>query len=535
MSYMTSRTTQSILDIEHILYSEVDRLANLCMDTRLLQPGDVFLAYPVGGGVGRSDNRMHIPQALASGAAIVLYENTDWDEHLFVEAREVLGDVRCIPVPGLAQMAGAIAANWYQNPSSKLQVIGVTGTNGKTTVTHWITQALNQVMPTALLGTLGYGRLDQLKTTGFTTPDACRVQRVLAELKAEANQSVAMEVSSHALEQGRVNAVQFDMAIFTNLTQDHLDYHGDMRAYEEAKFALFEFSSLAHIAININDETGRAWLSKLITKNQLLGNHQNKSEAKLPTFWLYGSQAIWQEIPHEIQAVCTGVVTKDIVLSQTGMQFLCRLEDSWYEVKLSCLGEFNVQNALAVLCALLANQVPIGKAIQYVESLRPVSGRLELINPSDAQHPMMVVDFAHTTDALEKTLETLLPIAKLRKGKLICVFGCGGNRDKSKRALMGAIAARLADKIIITSDNPRFEDPHLIMNDILCGISSADLSKVQTQVDRANAILSSARQSAPEDVVLVAGKGHENTQELEGRKFPFSDQDHICLAIGGLR
>ena len=202
MSYLTSRTTQSILDIENILYSEVDRLANLCMDTRLLQPGDVFLAYPVGGGIGRSDNRIHIPQALASGAAIVLYENTDWDEYLFVEAREVLGDVRCIPVPGLAQMAGAIAANWYQNPSSKLKVIGVTGTNGKTTVTHWITQALNQVMPTALLGTLGYGRLDQLKTTGFTTPDACRVQRVLAELKAEANQSVAMEVSSHALEQG---------------------------------------------------------------------------------------------------------------------------------------------------------------------------------------------------------------------------------------------------------------------------------------------------------------------------------------------
>ena len=272
-----SKASLQMKDIQHLMLSEVERAAHLSSDTRLLKSGDVFLAYPVGSGKGFSDNRIHIPKALELGVSLVLYENNSWLEDKLIQAREKLGDSRCYAVSGLASMASEIADWWYGYPSKEMSMIGVTGTNGKTTVTQWLAQSMNKYKKTAVFGTLGYGEVGTLKTTGFTTPDAARVQRVLAELKAQSFDQVAMEVSSHALEQGRVSHVQFKTAIFTNLSQDHLDYHGDMREYARAKFELFRYSSLEKIILNMDDPIGREWIEQL----------SKKSKAKL---WVYGSQ-----------------------------------------------------------------------------------------------------------------------------------------------------------------------------------------------------------------------------------------------------
>lgn len=517
MMKLETKASLQLKDIQNLLYSEVDRSAHLSSDTRLLGAGDVFLAYPVGSGKGLSDNRIHIPQALELGVSLVLYEKENWSENEHVNAREKLGDPRCIAVPQLASLASEIADWWYGHPSKDLNMIGVTGTNGKTTVSHWISQALGK--SSAVFGTLGYGAIGNLSTTGFTTPDAARVQRVLGELKSQSYKHVAMEVSSHALEQGRVNSVLFKTAIFTNLSQDHLDYHGDMQEYARAKYELFCFPSLEKVVLNMDDPTGRAWIEKL-------------SKTSKAEIWVYGSETSLRQLSS--QEKLKTVVVQHVEATQHGMKFDCQVQGQLVSLQVECIGQFNVDNMMAVLATLLANGMPLETAITAIKHLKPVDGRLEMINLNDNAHPLMVVDFAHTPDALEKVLVALRPIATARGGQLVCVFGCGGNRDKSKRPLMGKLASQLADRVIITSDNPRAENPEDILADIQQGIDQEDQSKVTTAIDRAFAILTSVKQSLPNDVVLVAGKGHERVQEIAGKQFQFSDQDHIRLAIRGV-
>ncbi len=510
----------SLIDIENTLHSEVDRKADLCADSRLIKRGDVFLAYPVGTKGAMSDNRIHIPMALELGAALVLYDEEAWDESLFPQARAALASEKCIPVTGLSDMVGELASRWYGMPSSQSQVIGVTGTNGKTTVTHWIAQVLQKIESTAVMGTLGVGAISELEPTGYTTPDAARVQKILADLVRKSYKNVAMEVSSHALDQGRVDGVQFRTAIFTNLTQDHLDYHANMQLYAQAKYRLLRYPALKNIILNIDDEQTHFWLPEL-AKN---------SEAMM---WLYGTKKNYERLSIEIQKKCKLISAENILDTAKGVSAICEYEGQSLEVQLHCVGNFNIHNAMAVISFLLSRGIEFNKACKLIELVKPVIGRMEVINAQQVDQPLVIVDFAHTPDALEKSLLALKPIATLRKGNLICVFGCGGNRDTTKRPIMGHVAEENADQIILTSDNPRNENPEEIIEEIRSGITHPDINKVISISDRAKAILTSIKRADMKDVVLISGKGHETTQEINGHKYPFSDQDHAKLALGG--
>ena len=492
----------------------------LTADTRELNHGDIFLAYPTGNKRQLTDNRIHISTALAKGAAGVLYEPSNLDSHL----QDVCKDERCIAVPNLGELAGEICAEWYDHPSRQMRVIGVTGTNGKTTVAQWLAQALDDSdRRCATIGTLGAGFLGDLKPNGFTTPDACRLQELLFSLLKDHSHSVAIEVSSHALDQGRVNGIEFDTVIFTNLTQDHLDYHGDIQEYGKAKSKIFGLPGIKHIVLNIDDAFGRASFDGL--RGQL-GASQD--------IWLYGLGEIDNSINvRDLSPHVRNLRATQLNMGVVGNSFCVELDGQKLgDVATQLIGDFNVSNTLAVLGTLLASGMSFEEAKVKIEQLKPVIGRLEILRPRSAQMPIAVVDFAHTPDALEKVLKVLRPLAQSRGGKLWCLFGCGGDRDPIKRSVMGGIAEKLADHVTVTSDNPRSEDPQIIAEQILQGMQNAD--KAFVNLDRANAILQTIRAARPEDVVLVAGKGHEQTQEMAGKRLPFSDQLHVEIAMGGL-
>ena len=489
------------------LRTRVQPAAHLHADTRTLAAGDAFLAYAVDG----ADNRPHIAAAIERGAAAVLYQ-----------PEQFTGSVDpavSLAVPALNDLAGPIASAWYGEPSEQMRVIGVTGTNGKTSCTQWIAAALtNAGQRAAIIGTLGSGMPGQLVYTGFTTPDAPQTQRNLAALRDAGAQAVAMEVSSHALHQGRVNGTLFDIAVFTNLTQDHLDYHHTFAAYEAAKARLFAWPDLRCAVINRDDEAGRRLISSTRGKAHVIA---------------YGIES-----PNVARSVAAGGPVADATLiasnlraTQMGTAFHLETSD-WgsADVEVATLGYFNVSNLLGVLGALLAADVPFDVAIAEIARLEPVNGRMQRLGGRiQNDEPLVVVDYAHTPDALDKTLDALRPIALARGGELVCMFGCGGDRDATKRPLMGAIAERLADSVVVTSDNPRGEDPAAIIDQIVQGMR--DPSKARRVDDRASAILQAVRGAKREDVVVLAGKGHESTQEIMGKKRAFSDQDHARLAL----
>ncbi|MBU9632507.1 UDP-N-acetylmuramoyl-L-alanyl-D-glutamate--2,6-diaminopimelate ligase [Burkholderia multivorans] len=481
------------------LRQHVAPAAQLHADTRSLRAGDVFVAYAVDG----ADNRAFIADALARGAAAVLYQ----PEGLAATPSAPVA----LAVPALDQLAGEIASGWYGDPSDGLLAIGVTGTNGKTSCTQWIAAALTALhQPCAIIGTLGSGMPGHLVPTGFTTPDAPQLQRSLAQLRDGGAQAVAMEVSSHALHQGRVNGTAFDIAVFTNLTQDHLDYHYTFEAYEAAKAKLFAWRGLRAAVVNRDDAAGRRLLEKLAGRVRTIA---------------YGIGDA-QQMPDADREL----VALDVRATATGTAF--RLRSSWgdADVEVGTLGTFNVSNLLAVLGALLAADVPFDAALAEIARLEPVNGRMQRLGGRlQNDEPLVVIDYAHTPDALEKTLDALRPIAVARGGRLICMFGCGGDRDATKRPLMGAIAERLADDVVVTSDNPRSEDPQAIIDQIVAGMTAPD--RARRIEDRASAILQAVRGAAREDVVVLAGKGHEATQEIMGKKRAFSDQDHARLAL----
>ncbi|MEX5746445.1 UDP-N-acetylmuramoyl-L-alanyl-D-glutamate--2,6-diaminopimelate ligase [Massilia sp. X63] len=481
----------------------------LVSDSRRVREGDVFFAYPGEGADGRS----YIAAAVAAGAAAVVYEENgfDWDDTV---------GVAHLGVAGLKKSAGPIAHGVLEQPDAGMFTVGVTGTNGKTSCAVWLGQALARLGETAaVIGTLGVGIVrgkgePSFDATGYTTPDAVLLAQTLGELRAQQASALAIEVSSIGLVQERAAGMHFDVAIFTNLTRDHLDFHGSMEDYEAAKVRLFEWDGLKQAVVNLDDPAG-----------QRLVAHLRKNFASLPvTGYTLKAEA---EQP-AIDGV--GILRAAHMRSRhAGTEFAVDTPAGTATVKTRLVGHFNVSNALAVLGALLAKGVPLKSAVDAIEALAPAPGRMQQIGGQDA--PMVVIDYAHTPDALEKTLQALRQVAEERGGQLWCVFGCGGDRDPGKRPQMGAIA-QMADHVLVTSDNPRSEDPTSIIAQIVAGMDpDHPASTHQTVEDRANAILLAVKNAGRQDVILLAGKGHEPYQEIKGKKIPFSDADHASLAL----
>lgn len=461
------------------------KFSAITADSRKVQPGALFLAYP---GV-HSDGRNYIAHAIQAGAAAVAWDSNDfaWDSDW---------QAANVGVAGLKEQVSEIAAEYYGQPSQKMSMIGVTGTNGKTSVSQWIAQALTVIgQKTAVIGTIGNGFVDSQNAASNTTPDAILLQVMLADFAEQGAKAVAMEVSSHGLHQGRVNSVKFEVAVLTNLSRDHLDYHETMEEYAAAKELLFTWPGLGISVINVDDAFGQRIAGKLRAQNKsLLTYGLNQGDVR-----------------------ATG-----LQLHQHGLSMQVTTPQGAAKVNAPVLGRFNAYNVLAVLATLLALKVSLPDAVAAIAKIKPVAGRMQQFGGDDK--PLVVVDYAHTPDALEKVLATL---REQVPGKLVCVFGCGGDRDAGKRPLMGAVAARLADRIIVTSDNPRSEDPVSIIEQIVSGIDSAYLA----EPDRAAAIAQAVQSARSGDIVLVAGKGHEDYQEISGVKTPFSDAAAALAAL----
>ena len=487
--------------------SLLDRLAqlgvpliDLTADSRAVKLGSIFVAYP---GTAQ-DGRAFIPEAIARGAAAVIWERRgfEWEERW---------EIPNLGVEGLRGRISEIAGHIYGNPSEQLLMIGVTGTNGKTSVSQWIAAACESLgRRAAVIGTLGNGLVGERVEARNTTPDAIVLQRLLADYLRRGARVAAMEVSSHGLDQGRVAGIKYDVGVFTNLTRDHLDYHRSMDAYAEAKYRLFSARGLKSAVINADDEWGVRFAARLAG-----------SGCDVVTFGA---------------ARGARLAMSNLRLSEAGVRFDLASEWGAAEVAAPVLGAFNASNLLAVVGALVAGGFPFADAVRAVGKLEPVPGRLERLG--GGSQPLVVVDYAHTPDALEKALEALRMILNsstalrdraIRRGqRLICVFGCGGERDAGKRPIMGAIAARLADHVIVTSDNPRGEDPRAIIAQVLEGIPGG---KAEMFEDRQVAIFSAVHQAEPGDVVLLAGKGHEAYQEIAGTRVPFSDREVARAAL----
>ena len=464
-------------------------------DSRIVVPGDTFAAYP-----GESkDGRAFIPEALRRGAGSVL-----WDNDAFQWSPE--WNAPNVGVANLKHQLGYIADHVSEHPSQKMWVVGVTGTNGKTSCAHWIARALTALgRNAAVAGTLGNGLYGTVDPALNTTPDAAALHEMMRRWVNAGAQSAAMEVSSHGLVQGRVNGVKFDVALFTNLTRDHLDYHRTMDAYGAAKARLFDWPTLSTAVINAEDAFGQ----------QLIERCRQRGRAVLT----YGR-------------TMGDVTTRNLSVGVNGIAGA--VSTPWGKAELSSplVGAFNVSNLLGVLAVLLASDVPLDQAMTQIARFEPVSGRMQKVSGSG--QPLVIVDYAHTPDALDKVLAALRPIAESKNGQLIVVFGCGGDRDPGKRPEMGAIAGRLADKIVVTSDNPRSEEPEAIIDEILGGTkdSSARINRI---AHRDEASLAAIAAATERDTVLIAGKGHEPYQEVAGVRQPFSDSDHARTALAAWR
>jgi UDP-N-acetylmuramoyl-L-alanyl-D-glutamate--2,6-diaminopimelate ligase len=461
------------------------RISTVTLDSRRVEPGALFIALP---GL-RHDGRAFIADAIARGAAAIVY-----DPDKFV------APTLSVPAYAVAQLSmhvSAIADRFYGAPSHHLVVIGVTGTNGKTTCTQLLAQALDRPpRRCAVIGTLGYGFPDAIDPGTHTTPDAVATQRILADARAAGAAYAAMEVSSHALEQGRVEAVAFAVAVFTNISRDHLDYHGDMESYAAAKTRLFERDGLTAAVINRDDVYGRELIVRL------------GGRVRVITYGLSSGDI------HALAIDC----------APDGLRVRAMTPRGELDLVTPLLGRFNAYNLLAALATLLALGVEPDDCAQRLSKLRPVPGRVERFQAADHQ-PLIVVDYAHTPDALEQVLQALRPHVT---GKLWCVFGCGGDRDRGKRPQMGAIAERLADHVILTDDNPRSESGDAIVRDIAAGMRS----RPRVIRERKAAIVTAVSEASVADVILVAGKGHEDYQQVGDTRHPYSDRDTVRALLG---
>jgi UDP-N-acetylmuramoyl-L-alanyl-D-glutamate--2,6-diaminopimelate ligase len=481
-----------------ILPEQDIEVTGLSLDSRQVRRGDIFLACR-GASVDGLDFAV---AAIAAGAVAIVC-----DIAAAARARALLGSmasaVPLVTVDDLARHIGPLAACFYAHPSRDPFVIGITGTNGKTSCSHYLAQVLSQREGgCGLIGTLGYGLYGQLGHGQHTTPDAVRLQEELAGIRAAGARYVVMEVSSHSLEQRRVDGVDFDTAVLTNLTREHLDYHGDMERYAAAKQRLFMMPGLRFAVINHDDKFGRRLLADL--------QRSGADKPKTLSFGFSAGADIRGRINH---------------IDQQGFEL--RVDTPWGggEVGSRLLGRFNASNLLATLASLLLTDMSLEQAIQGLNLVDAVRGRMEHFG--GGRQPLVVVDYAHTPDALQQVLETLREHCR---GRLWCVFGCGGNRDRGKRATMGAIAERAADHVVLTDDNPRHESGDAIVKDILAGISMPE--KVVVERDRAEAIRLAVAEARADDVVLVAGKGHEEYQMIGDQIFPFSDRRYVTDLLG---
>lgn len=453
----------------------------LTLDSREVRPGTAFVAL-----AGEHTHGLrHAEQANARGAVTVLFESP--------VPNDIVLPANATAVPDLRAKLGAMADRFHASPSQHLKLVGVTGTNGKTSTVQLVTQALDRAGHTAgSIGTLGAGLHGHVEAGERTTPDVLQVHALLAAMRDAGASHVAMEVSSHALDQGRVDAVAFDVAVFTNLTRDHLDYHGDMASYFAAKAKLFAWPTLSAAVINLDDARGRELHAGLSSSLRAIGLTSRGQEG-------------------------AALRAETVALSAAGIEFELVEDGARATVHSSLLGRFNVDNLLAVAGVLRALEWPLPRIVAALTLLQPVPGRMSRLG-GDVRAPLVVVDYAHTPDALEQALSSLRGHTA---GKLICVFGCGGERDRGKRPQMAVIAERGADCVIVTDDNPRGEDGDAIVREIVAGFARHE--RVQVQRDRALAIADALRLAGSDDTVLIAGKGHEPYQEIAGVKHPFDD------------
>jgi len=454
-------------------------IEGLGLDSRSIQPGQAFIAV-----AGEKTHGMeHVAQAEAQGARVVIHDGL---------APVPAVSIPAVAVPGLGQRLSSLGARFFHAPSDQLTVAGITGTNGKTSTAHFIAQAWQRTSTDAgIIGTIGHGPLDQLKPATMTTPDPISLQAMLSECIDQGVEKVAMEVSSHALDQGRCDDVAFDAAVFTNLSRDHLDYHGSMDAYEAAKRRLFTDCRPRFAVINHDDPAGKSLIRHVAQSTQVLS---------------YGTNGA-----SELRAAILAMDSSGMTLS---------IASPWGGGKLH-----TVSNLMAAAGALALLGMPWNQVMHQLEIMHPVPGRMHCLG-GEINQPVVVVDYAHTPDALE---QALMALRSHLHGRLVCVFGCGGDRDSGKRPMMARAAESLADRIVLTTDNPRNELPEGIIEDMLAGLEEPGNAEVIT--DRATAIRQAIHDSRPGDIVLIAGKGHEAWQEAAGRKIPFSDEASVRSAL----
>ncbi len=469
-------------------------ITGLTLDSRHVTQGDLFFAYAG----GKTDGRHYIDEALGHGAAAVICEASD--AVVYVDVRQLGGrHIPIITIPDLVQQVGYIAARFYGYPARTLPIFGVTGTNGKTSITHLIAQAYDYFHKRcAVVGTIGYGFLDQLTSQSLTTPNPIGVQQRLAQLCQQGADAIAMEISSHALSQYRANGVELDTAIFTNLTRDHLNYHHTIEAYANAKKRLFDLP-LNNKVINLDDPIGRDWLTVFANgPNVYAYSATDQTHPTLPT-----------------------INATQISVHQHGLTITVRTPWGDGVLRTQLLGRFNVSNLLCVLTTLCLQGYALPDVLQALACSKTISGRMEPFTAENA--PTVIVDFAHTPDALT---QALIGLRQHCQGELWCVFGCGGDQDRGKRSLMARAAKTYADHIIVTDDNPRYESPKQIVNDILMGFAD-DMTNVTVIHARDQAIANAVKQAKGNDMILVAGKGHEPYQLVWGEKRSFSDRDYV--------
>lgn len=462
-------------------------------DSRRVSADDGFIAWPG----AANDGRRHVAAALDQGAAACLVE-ADGVEAFDFQAPQIAA------YPGLKAATGPIASAFFGEPSARLEVLAVTGTNGKTSTAWWLAQALSALpapIPCAVIGTLGAGQPPQVESTGLTTPDPVVLQRQFRRFADEGMRACAIEASSIGLAERRLDGTRIRVAVFTNFTQDHLDYHGSMASYWEAKSMLFDWPGLRAAVVNVDDEKGAALARSL--------------ERRALDLWSVSCRG-----PAWLQAL-------DIGHDEGGLRFTVASGGERQVLSTRLIGHYNVANLLGVIGAMCALGVELRQAVGACGQLLPVPGRMERIGA--AGQPVVAVDYAHTPDALEKALEALRPLAAQRGGRVWCVFGCGGDRDSAKRPLMAAAAERGAHQVVVTSDNPRSENPNAIIAQVLRGLMEPD--RVRVQPERARAVAETVAAAAPQDVILLAGKGHEDYQEVAGVRHAYDDRTAARAAL----
>lgn len=471
--------------------------SHLRIDSRTIQPGDVFVALKG----AKTDGLSYVPVAQARGASAVLCEDRP-------DVFPAQSPLECFPVKDLRRCLGLIASEFYERPSEKMLGIAITGTNGKTSISHWISRLLTDCgIPCAAIGTIGcfFGK-KAIPSPPLTTPDAASVQGLYYDISEIGSKAFAIEASSIGLEQGRLNGSNFRVAVFTNLTRDHLDYHKTFEAYEAAKAILFHWPTLECAISNLNDPVGVRML-KIAEERGIKTIGYGIGNTNLDQAFRKGD--------------FESLIASDVQSDVDGMRFNVTYRESRISLKVKALGLFNVFNLLAVAATALACGVPQDKVFERLQLLEAPKGRLQMVTRDGM--PLCVVDYCHTPDAIEKALDALKSVRDARQGKIWIVLGAGGDRDPGKRPMMGRVAGRLADRVVVTSDNPRTEDPLLIAQAVLGGVE--DRSKARLIVDRREAIHETVCEADRRDVILIAGKGHEDYQEVMGEKHHFSDAE----------